>query len=242
MSLPLYERTLELVPGPMDLIVGSVSAAIVYSLGAMAAIRGHLRGWRTGDTRKLFHLLVFCGAALIRASGPISCVVVYGAWGVLLILYAVFKGPGFPLFESVARPEDGRYRGLNIFLSLISTGAGGVLAHLLVGKAAVVSYLVGGCGDALGEPVGIRWGKHPLPFSTSILGRRTVEGSLAVLGGSFVAALAGLILLGGEPASAAFQAGVIAFVVTFVEMISPRGTDNFTIQLSTALVLLAYSN
>lgn len=242
MSLPIYERALELIPGPMDLLVGSVWGVVVYSLGAMAAIRGHSRGWRTGDTRKLFHLLVFCGAALIRTVNPISCVVVYGAWGVLLILYAISRGDGFPLFESVARPEDGRYRGLNIFLSLISTGAGGVLSHLLVGKAAVVCYLVGGCGDALGEPVGIRFGRHPLPFSTSILGRRTVEGSLAVLGGSFVAALMGLILLGGEPSTAALQAGVIAFVVTIVEMISPRGTDNFTIQISAALVLLAYSN
>ena len=125
-------------------------------------------------------------------------------------------------------------------MSLISTGAGGVLAHLLAGQAAVVSYLVGGCGDALGEPIGIRWGKHPLPLRSKLLGRRTVEGSLGVLAGSFVAAMGGLLLLGVGPVSAGMRAAVIAPVVTMVEAISPRGTDNFTIQVTTALVMLAH--
>lgn len=238
MSLPLYERLIELIPGPMDFVWGSVAAAVVYSVGVKAAVGGHARGLRTGDTRKLFHLMVFCGAGALRTFAPISAVVAYGAWGVLLILYAIRRGTGYPLFESVARPEDGEQRGLNIFFSLVSTGAGGVLAHLLVGQAAVVSYLVGGCGDAMGEPIGIRWGKHPLPLRSKLLGRRTVEGSLGVLTGSFVAAMGGLMLLGVGPLPAGMRAAVIAPVVMVVEAISPRGTDNFTIQVTTALAIL----
>lgn len=236
-GIVLSERISELIPSLTDLVTGTLGAAVLYHLGASLAIRGKSRGLRTGDTRKMFHLLVFGGAALLRAIGPVSGVVVYGVWGVLLISVTIARGPGSPLFEAVARPEDGDYRRLNVFLSLISTGLGGIAAHLLVGRFALVSFLVAGFGDALGELVGIRWGKHPLPCSGNLLGKRSVEGSLAVLGGSFLAALGGLLLLGIGLPVAATQAVTIAAVVALVEALSPRGTDNFTVQLAAALVL-----
>ena len=53
MSLPLYERMIELIPGPMDFVWGSVAAAVVYSAGATVAVRGHARGAFTGGERGL---------------------------------------------------------------------------------------------------------------------------------------------------------------------------------------------
>lgn len=238
MNPVLHQRFLELIPGPADLLAGSLGA-VGFSLGVVAALSCRTLGLKTRDTRKLLHLVVFTTAAILRTNGPVSTVVVFGFWGILLLLGAVVRGRGNSLFESIARPEDGAHRTWNVIFSLSSTALGGVLSHLLVGRGTIVGLLVTGYGDACGEIVGSRHGKHPLSLPQKLFGRRTLEGSLAVLLASFVAASIGLFLTGHRHPSVLFPAVVIALVATLAEAISPPGTDNFTIQLAVALALLA---
>ena len=42
----------------------------------------------------------------------------------------------------------------------MTTAIGGVLCNLLFPRYAYIGYLVCGWGDAVGEPIGMRWGKH----------------------------------------------------------------------------------
>jgi phytol kinase len=57
------------------------------------------------------------------------------------------------------------------------TAAGGMISNILFGKLAVVGYVVTGWGDAVGEPVGTRWGNHRyrVPTLTGIKCHRSLD-------------------------------------------------------------------
>lgn len=233
------DRFLEFIPGPLDLLLGSLVAVIMLGSVIPIVVSCHGRGWRIGDTRKLFHFLIFSGAGALRYFGSIAMVAVYGSWVALTVLLSVRRGSRSSLFQALARPEDQDARGFNVLLSTLSTALGGVAAHLLLGKLALVSYLVTGCGDALGEPIGIRFGRHPLPLRLPGLGRRTWEGSAAVFCASALSAALALNLCGVSLERLSLAAFMVAAVATLTEALSPRGSDNFTIQIAVALTLLA---
>ncbi len=103
--------------------------------------------------------------------------------------------------------------------------------------------LLVGISDGLAEPVGIRWGRHQYHVQwTSRMkpSTRSIEGSLCVAVSSFVIVLLSYassgtltwpLLIGG--------ALLVAFVLTFVEAVSPHGWDNFTVPIAAALLLHA---
>jgi phytol kinase len=132
----------------------------------------------------------------------------------------------------MARDTDRPRRSLFILVPLATTAAGGLAANLFFPQFAFVGYLVCGWGDALGEPVGSRWGKHGyrVPSIGGIRAHRTLEGSLAVCLGGAVAAATGLYLFGLTPV-VAVGAGIACGVFgALVEAVSNHGLDNFTIQ------------
>lgn len=117
--------------------------------------------------------------------------------------------------------------------ALIATAAGGAISYLVAGRFAVVGYLVTGWGDAVAEPVGVRWGRHPyrVPSLAGVPAHRSLEGSAAVLVAGTISAWIALRLLGfagGAAVSAALACGAAA---TFVEAVSHHGTDNLTLQI-----------
>jgi phytol kinase len=205
------------------------------SYGALAGWLRDSRGWPAPYTRKTFHFLVFSTAAIVGLSGGFLAVKAFGSAIAALVLWSVMRGNGSRLFRALARPSDAPHEKYYVIVPLIMTALGGMLSNVLFGKMAAVGYVVTGWGDAIGEPVGARWGRHRyrVPTLTGIRCHRSLEGSAAV----FLTSLAGAALvlaigLDVAPTAALIAASMIAFVTTLVEAVTFHSLDNLTLQLA----------
>lgn len=201
------------------------------------------RGVRVSYTRKIFHFSIFTVAGLIQIAWGLPAVALFGMVMAGLVSHAVWRGDGYPFYEAMARDTDRPRRSLFIMVPLATTALGGMASNLLFPQFAFVGYLVCGWGDALGEPVGSRWGKHDyrVPSLAGIPAHRTLEGSAAVCIGGGVAAAIGLGLFGFSPAVAIGGGLACGLFGALVEAFSNHGLDNFTIQVAAsaaAFVLL----
>lgn len=211
-------------------------AAVLYA-GAAAALVGWLRtrrAVRTPYTRKIFHFLIISAAGAVQLLWGLPGVVVLGIVTSMLVLYALYRGDGHPFYEALARPSDAPRRALFIALPLVTTALGGVLANLLFPGFAPIGYLVTGWGDAVGEPVGTRWGAHRyrVPSLAGVRVTRSLEGSGAVLLVGSVAATLGLLGSGVAPATASWVGLACGLAGGAVEALSSHGIDNLTVQLA----------
>lgn len=193
------------------------------------------RDWPTGYTRKLYHFAIFFSAAAVQVTGGLPLVFVFGSGVSLPILYAVLRGENHPWYEAMAREQDRPHRTLLIVIPYFATLTGGLVTNLFFAGAATIGYLVAGIGDALGEPVGTRFGRHRYRAITltGFWSYRSVEGSMAVFSGAGLATAIGLVVTGpGDmlPSAVLLVFG-IALSATLVEAISPRGWDNFFLQV-----------
>lgn len=230
------------LPGPWMVIVGSPAAALC--VGAAAALAGWLRvrrGVRVAYTRKVFHFVIISTAAAVQLLWGLPGVVVFGSVVSALVVYAVVRGDGFAFYEALARPSDAPHRELFVVVPLVATAVGGVLANLLMSPFAPVGYMVTGWGDAVGEPVGTRWGRHPyrVPSLGGVRASRTLEGSAAVFVVGTAAAATTLLWMGYDPGRAAAVALACGAAGTAVEAVSSHGLDNLTVQLASAAVARA---
>lgn len=222
------------LPDPTSIILGAL-LALVWSYSCLS-VAAHLKAkarLRTGYTRKLFHSLIFTSAVFVHALGGFWAVCVFGCMVSLVVGLAVFRGRGNRLYEALARRQDGPHRTYYIVVPYFATLIGGMVSNMFFGPLAVMGYLVGGLGDAAGEPAGLRWGRHPYLTSNSSRVAKTFEGSAAVLAASTVALSIGVAispeLSFGVRSLIALP--VIAIVCTFVEAFSPRGWDNVPMQV-----------
>jgi phytol kinase len=201
---------------------------------------------RTGYTRKVFHVLIFSSAVLAQTIGGFAVVCVFGLMVSVVVAHAVFSGPGHPIYEALAREQDRPARTYYIVVPYFATLIGGVTSSIFFGPLAVVGYLVGGLGDAAGEPVGTRWGKHQFvsPAVGTAMGNKSFEGSFGVLLAS-TAALLISVAISPElhfDVRSVIALPLIAFVCTIVEAFSPRGWDNVPMQIvPTVLVAVLLS-
>ena len=145
---------------------------------------------RSGYTRKLFHVLIFISAAVVSVFGGFWAVCVFGVMVSLVVGLAIFRGQGDGFYEALAREQDGPDRTYYIVVPYFATLIGGMTSNVIFGPLAVMGYLVGGLGDAAGEPAGVRWGRHRYTSSGGVI--KTLEGSLAVLAASLVALAIGV--------------------------------------------------
>ena len=154
----------------------------------------------------------------------------------LCVLYATYRGKNFPFYEAMARPTDEPHRTFYIIVPLITTAMGGGITNLFFGEFAYVGYLVGGWGDAVGEPVGTRWGKHryKVPSLLGIKATRSLEGSFAVVLVGSVVAFLGLFAVGFPITNAVYVALACGIAGALIEAISTHGLDNLTIQVAAA--------
>lgn len=206
---------------------------------AAAAFAGWLRigrGVRTPYTRKVFHFLILSAATLIHLTWDLPGTVVYGSTVALMVLVAVWRGDGFAFYEALARPTDAPRRTLFILVPLLTTALGGVLANLLFPVWAFVGYAAVAWGDAIGEPVGTRWGRHrySVPSIGGVSATRSMEGSAAVLLASAAACAVALGFAGVDGWTALRAAAVVGLVTAMVEAVSHHGMDNLTIQVAAA--------
>ena len=217
-------------------VLAGALIAFIWSYACLS-LAGYLKGrWavRTGYTRKIFHLLIFISAVVAHALGGFSGVCIFGAMVSIVVGHAIVLGPDSSRYTALARELDGPYRTRYIIIPYFATLIGGMASSVFFGPIAVVGFLVGGLGDAAGEPAGTRWGNHPyVRRSGRAMVTKTFEGSFAVLLASTVALLIGVAITPelhfGLRAAIAIPA--IAMVCTLVEAFSPRGWDNVPMQI-----------
>ena len=236
----IAERTLSFFVGNLPSGKGVLIGGPIGVLWSYVCLRfaGHLKlrkGFRTGYTRKIFHFLVFMSVVIIQLIWGTEAVCLFGGMCTLVIFYAIWKGPGSPLFEAMARDKDEPHRTYYIVVPYFATLIGGLASNILFGPMAVVGYLVTGLGDAIGEPVGARFGKHTysVPSLASVKAVRSLEGSAAVFVISVAAITAAISILPELNFTARSFALIplIGLVSAGIEAISPHGWDNATMQI-----------
>jgi len=227
---------------PWDALLAGGPLGILWSYGCLY-LSGYLktrRGWQTGYTRKTFHFLIFTTVAAIQGIWGTPIVCLFGGACSLVIFCAAWRGTGNLLYEAMAREKDEPHRTYYIMVPYLATLLGGLASNILFGPAAVAGYLVTGLGDAVGEPVGTRFGKHAyrVPSLGSVRAMRSWEGSAAVLlvsAASLAAAVALSPAMHFGPYSV-LTIPLLAAVCTAVEALSPHGWDNATMQIDSALL------
>ncbi len=214
---------------------GPASIAWSFSCLYFAGYLKKHKGFKTGYTRKIFHFSTFTSAVAIQCIWSTPGVCLFGGMCSLVIFYAVYKGDGNILYEAMAREKDAPRRTHYIIMPYIATLTGGVAANILFGPAAITGYLVTGLGDAVGEPVGTRWGKHTynVPSLTSVKAIRSYEGSLAVFIMCMAAVAIGISL---HPdmiltSRTILLIPLIGILSALAEAVSPHGWDNATMQV-----------
>ena len=222
----------------LKLVLMLAPPALIYAMAG-----GMFSGWlrvnkqvQTAYTRKIFHFFIFTMAGILHLTLGLPAVVVFGSCVSLCVLYAVYKGKGYPFYEAMARPKDEPHRTFFILIPMLTTLLGGVLANVFFPAYAYVGYFVGGWGDAIAEPVGARWGRHRyrVPSLMGVPATRSLEGSLSVFLAGAIVGIAALYA-GGVPFSRAAFVGVACGLAgTLVEAVSSHGLDNLTIQVAAA--------
>lgn len=211
---------------------------IIYVLlvAILACYLKKYRQVRTPYTRKIFHFLIFTTASIFQFRFGLSLVVLFGCIVSLFVLAAVLAGEGFIFYEALARDTDRPHRTLFVLVPLFTTALGGVLINIFFPAFSFIGYLVGGWGDAVGEPVGTRWGKHryAVPSLMGVAAQRSLEGSAAVAVVSTAVAFGGLYTAGYPVPTALGAALACGLGSMAVEAVSNHGLDNLTIQVAGA--------
>jgi len=223
-------------PSPKALLLGG-PAGLLWAAGCLM-LAGYLktrRHWQTGYSRKSFHFLIFGSVVAVNAIWKTPGVCLFGAMTTLAIAFAILRGPGDFMYEAMAREKDEPRRTHYIVVPYFATLIGGLLSNIFFPQTAVLGYLVCGLGDAIAEPVGTRFGKHPYraPVIRGVRAVRSLEGSASVFA---VSALALIALMALSPQYAltgrsVLTALLIAGASTVVEAVSPHGWDNTTLQI-----------
>lgn len=223
------------IPTPETAIVaGPLSLGWAFAALYFAGWLKRVKNFRTGDTRKIFHFLIFIPAAIVQFTAGFAIVCLFGVSTSLILLIAIRRGDGDILYEAIARENDAPHRTRYIVVPYLATLIGGLADNIIFGPAALVGYLVGGLGDAVGEPVGVRWGKHRYRVPSLVPSTRSLEGSFAVFVGSLIAMAVGIAATPGLSISLIALPLVVlaAFLCVLVEATSPHGWDNLTLQLA----------
>lgn len=225
LSLFYWLGQLRIDPG-LGIALVLLSLVTAFGAGVLAGYLKLHKGLKTNYSRKVFHFIVFSAATLIAWFWGLPGTIIYGICCGIFLIISLMEGDGSLLYEGIAREQDKPQRSLYLIFPFVSTAIGGMLGNIFFGASAIVGYLVVGWGDAVGEPFGVRFGRHTYRVSTltGIKCQRSLEGSVAV----FVASAAAASLLLMNPVHGA----IIGLVAALVEAHSPHGWDNLTVQIA----------
>ncbi len=225
-----------------DLIGLGIGYAYPVALIGLAEAVRRWKGYPQDFTRKLIHI----GAGM----WVFGILALFDTWYIGLLPFATFIILNYifyryRIFAAMDAPDSTPgtiYFALSITLLFLAFWRPD--SPLDRGYVAVAGTMVMTWGDALASIIGQRWGQHRYTMAGST---RTWEGSGVMLLASFVSILLTLLLVPGSSLSpetsalglgiclvAALLSGVTA---ALVESVSPRGTDNLSVPLLTALVV-----
>ena len=228
-----------MIPTPETILfVSPISLPVILIIGHISGFLKIKKGIKTNYTRKLFHFTIFSTAGLIGLFFGFSGTIVFGSWAGLFILIILYLGDGNIFYEGMARERDEPHRSFYIIVPFLATAVAGLLDNFLFGQVALVGYLVAGWGDAAGEPVGVRLGKHRyrVPSRKEVICYRSFEGSAAVfLVSIFASYLVLSLALEYSPLVSIIGALATGLATAVVEAFSPHGIDNFTTQFASCL-------
>ena len=235
----MLDYFINLIPEPEHWLYYSLPSIFILVLAAYFAGWLKCQGYlKTNYTRKIFHFIIFTAAGTIGLFSGLKGVIVFGSISGLFILITIKLGDGNILYEGLAREQDAPHRSFYLIVPFIATACAGLANNLVVGgQFALIGYLVAGWGDAVGEPIGVRFGKHKykVPTVVKVECYRSWEGSMAVFIVSTLAIAIILISILKLPILIGFGIGIISGVITaIVEGLSPHGVDNFTTQFFSA--------
>jgi phytol kinase len=224
-----------------------ILAQLTIPIIALSILAALLAGWmkvkkniRTPYTRKTFHFIIFSAAGVIQYYYGLHAVSLLGAIVAVVVIIAVIAGERFSLYRALARETDSPHEKKFILFPLMATAVGGIVSNIFFPLTAYIGYFVGGWGDAVGEPVGTKWGAHryTVPTMFGVKATRSIEGSVAVmLVSTFISFICLINIPSFHIGSALIASLVCGVVAASVEAVSSHGLDNFTIQLCASGVL-----
>jgi len=208
-----------------DLVALSASAVWLLLVLATAEV-ARRRGMARVDTRRIVHVAV--------ASWVVPTFLLYEHWlwaAAPALLFVGVNALSLRLSLIASVEIDERSWGTVFFpLSVAVLTAWGWNEPWRA--PAVAGVLVMGWGDAAASFVGRRWGRR---FYHVKGHRRSVEGSMAMLGVGWLAVAAAFLLVGGGlDGGRAVAAIVVVAGATVLEGISLLGADNLLVPLATA--------
>lgn len=244
-KLKIAERTISFFidnfPSSGEILIGGPPSLLwaflcLYFAGSLK----RRKELRTGYTRKIFHFSIFFTVVMIQWVWGTPAVCLFGGMTTLVIFFALWRGDGHILYEAMAREKDAPHRTYYIIIPYIATLLGGLASNILFGPVAIVGYLVTGWGDAVGEPIGTKFGKHTytVPSLSAVKAVRSLEGSAAVFLMSLIAIVLSVLLSSQFTFESAYIGWIplLAFICTLIEAVSPHGWDNATMQILPTLL------
>ena len=144
--------------------IALLSIFIVFGAGTLAGYIKKEKGLKTNYTRKIFHFIVFTSATIIHWQFGLPGTAIFGIASLIFLLTAMYRGEGSIFYEGIAREQDMPHRSFYLIVPFMATAVGGILGNFLFMGYAMVGYLVIGWGDAVGEPFGVRFGKHKYKY------------------------------------------------------------------------------
>lgn len=161
-----------------------------------------------------------------------------GLEGMFYISLALFERlPAFSSFLNERKKGELKRSGLLAFamLAVCVSVCWGLLNDRYLVLACMYAW---GVGDAFAALVGKAFGKHKIHMKY-VDGRKSVEGSVAMLLTSAAAVLIILLIRGGlSPVAYVLIPGVGAAAATVVELITPDGMDTITCPIAAMMAIL----
>ncbi|MEA1893684.1 MAG: phosphatase PAP2 family protein [Euryarchaeota archaeon] len=223
----IYNINIDIYP-VMLLMYAFIAPSIVLSITGFL----NRKGMHDGYTRKIFHFIGFVSIAVFLRYAPFDATIMFIIVGIIYVGIACISSNGFLWFDGISRKSDSPNEILYVILPMASAILGLGVSWMAFGHPFVeTGMLCVAIGDAVAEPIGVRFGKHKYKVYslTGYPTERSLEGSLSVL-----LSCAAIIFFAINNLILALLLGIL---ISLIEAISPRGLDNFTVLIGTSLGL-----
>jgi phytol kinase len=210
-----------------DLISLAIAFAYVALLIGTAEMLRRVFHVPIDITRKIVHVGVGMTALVVTSFFRDWSIAILGPLAFLAINYFSYRKK---IFQGIEIAEEGQLGTIYFPLAFV------ILIPALWSHPArlAASFMPMTWGDAAAAILGKRFGAHPF----RVFGQTSsVEGSIAMFGFGFIATEIALVMFGQPPGSSLAIALVTALAATIAEALSPKGIDNLSVPIVSALVL-----